>query len=226
MCTRAKCSLCESSDLTPPSSGRQKGCAFLPPLMSNVRRRQYHHPMQQGRTSIAASVPRVACLAAPVRRAACPLAVGARIVLRTEACAGAVLGRPSVGGRRIAAQVPSKCAAPRKLTRRQRTRGHVQAWLPNQRAAPVLLGSAGARAPALRVRSACAAFVLRYGRHRPAAHAGVGVGGVRVSPTERSAVLSHQQRASLMQRAPPNHSIERTPYGMLRMPPVAAHVER
>jgi hypothetical protein len=26
--------------------------------------------------------------------------------------------------------------------------------------------------------------------------------------------------------APPNPSIERTPYGMLRMPPVAAHVER
>jgi hypothetical protein len=25
---------------------------------------------------------------------------------------------------------------------------------------------------------------------------------------------------------PPNPSIERTPYGMLRMPPVAAHVER
>jgi hypothetical protein len=27
-------------------------------------------------------------------------------------------------------------------------------------------------------------------------------------------------------RGLPNPSIERTPYGMLRMPPVAAHVER
>jgi hypothetical protein len=27
-------------------------------------------------------------------------------------------------------------------------------------------------------------------------------------------------------RQSPNPSIERTPYGMLRMPPVAAHVER
>jgi hypothetical protein len=31
---------CAASDLTPPSSGRQKGCAFLPPLMSNVMRLQ------------------------------------------------------------------------------------------------------------------------------------------------------------------------------------------
>jgi hypothetical protein len=28
---------CKERCLTPPSSGRQKGCAFLPPLMSNVR---------------------------------------------------------------------------------------------------------------------------------------------------------------------------------------------
>jgi hypothetical protein len=32
--------------------------------------------------------------------------------------------------------------------------------------------------------------------------------------------MSHSTHAA------PNPSIERTPYGMLRMPPVAAHVER
>jgi hypothetical protein len=36
----SKCGLqCHQRRLTPPSSGRQKGFAFLPPLMSNVRRR-------------------------------------------------------------------------------------------------------------------------------------------------------------------------------------------
>jgi hypothetical protein len=169
---------------------------------------------------------RVACLAAPSRRAACPLAVGALLVHRAAACASTVPGRPSVGGRRTAAQVPRQCEALRKLARQQRTGGSVRAWRLSKDAEPVLLGSAGAGAPALRVRSACAAFVLRCGRHRPAAHAGGGVGGVRISPTERSAVLSHQQRASLVRRAPPNHSIERTVKRQLRCLSPAAHVER
>jgi hypothetical protein len=33
-------------------------------------------------------------------------------------------------------------------------------------------------------------------------------------------------RAAFTKALAPNPSIERTPYGMLRMPPVAAHVER
>jgi hypothetical protein len=183
--------------------------------------------MRKGLASIAASVVRVAGLAAPSRRAACPLAVGAPRVLRAVARARAVPGRPSVGGRRTVVRVPREARAPRGLERTQRpSRLSSAEWLQNRRCAC---------APALRVRSAYVVFVLRQGRHRPAAHAGGGVAGVGASRAEGSAVLSQQPRAKpTVQEAPPNPSIERTNNGgrgravlrASRAPLFAAHVER
>jgi hypothetical protein len=51
------------------------------------------------------------------------------------------------------------------------------------------------------------------------------MGRRRATQTTGSAWRRGQQYRSV-QTALPNPSIERTPYGMLRMPPVAAHVER
>jgi hypothetical protein len=183
--------------------------------------------MRNGLTSIAASVVRVAGPASPSCRAACPLAVGAPFVLRAAACARAVPGRPSVGGRRTAVQVPLNSRTTRKLKRAQsQSRSSSEEWLQNRRCAC---------APALRVRSACAAFVLCQGRHRPSALAGGGVVGLCASRAEGSAVLSQQPRAKLtVQKAPPNPSIERTNNGgrfcaasaAVCAPLFAAHVER
>jgi hypothetical protein len=208
--------------ITRRSSGRPSAAAQL-----YVRRRQYHRPMRKGLTPIAASVARVACLAAPLRRAACPSAVGATTVLRAAARASAVPGRPSVGGRRTAVQVPLNSRTTRKLERAQsQSRSSSAEWLQSRRCAC---------APALRVRSACAAFVLCQGWHRPAAHASGGVVGVGASRAEGSAVLSQQARAKpTVQKAPPNPSIERTNNGGQRLavlrasraPLFAAHVER
>jgi hypothetical protein len=206
-------------------------------LDNKVRRRQYMFAMRQGLVSLAASVPRVACLAAASRGAACPLAGGAPIVLRAAACGNAVQGCPSVGGQRSVVQAPGQTRAPCGPARgqRQRPRGSAQARRGCINPAPVLLApvffgravarSAVARAPALRVRSACGAIVLRCGRHRPAAHAGGGVSGVGASAAEQGAVLSHQQRAgAIVQGAPPNPSIERTSKRLRLF--AAAHVER
>jgi hypothetical protein len=56
---------------TPPSSGRQKGCAFLPPLMSNgvprVSLKKFcavHRPLRSGASHASAAVVAAACLAA------------------------------------------------------------------------------------------------------------------------------------------------------------------
>jgi hypothetical protein len=51
------------------------------------------------------------------------------------------------------------------------------------------------------------------------------LGASSAAGTRVGASRSHQKYKAVP-RALPNPSIERTPYGMLRMPPVAAHVER
>jgi hypothetical protein len=225
---RSRCGLAVSG-ITPPSSGQTTAGKVVPscehrarrclPLMSNVRRHQYHRAMQQGHTSIAAPVVRVACLAALLRRAACPLAVGAPIVLRKVAGARIVPGRPSVGGRRTVVHVLRESTAPRRLERTQRQSGSCAVSAP--------LGSGGACVAAQQVRSAYAAMVLRQGRHRRAVHAGGCVVGVGSSRAEGGAVPLRRQHAStIVLEAPPNPSIERTCSGTLRVPTHAAHVER
>jgi hypothetical protein len=156
---------------------------------------------------------RVAEPASLSRRAACPSAVGAPVVPREAACASHAPG-PLVRWRAAHHREGSnKSKAQERVAREEE---HI---------ALVVLHTE--RSNVLPPRS------CEYAA--PAPHSCSGTAGVslRLMPVavSRACVLLAANVASPPQRrimgmAASNPSIERTPYGMLRMPPVAAHVER
>jgi hypothetical protein len=102
---------CQERCLTPPSSGRQKGCAFLTPLMSNVSRHMRSSNASGSAVSRSAVLRECAAwrsavssrkrqLAPPLCRAVRPAAAGAPIVeaspeQRSASCRLSVLRRPA-----------------------------------------------------------------------------------------------------------------------------------
>jgi hypothetical protein len=125
--------------------------------------------------------------------------------------------RPAAGGAPIVEAPPEQRPASCRAVR------------PSAASAPVRkrAGQQSCFVPALRVRSACAVSFLRHGRHRPStAHAGVGVGSIRRMQMPQALRSRNRHAVCEQNTVTANPSIERTPYGMLRMPPVAAHVER
>jgi hypothetical protein len=115
---------------------------------------------------------------------------------------------------------PSAASAPVRVREQEfgGLRGHGQCFSMqgNTRSSPRPCEYA---APAL-LRSCAKAGIGR------AAHAGGGAGSIRRMQMPQ-ALRSRNHRAVCEQNTvTANPSIERTPYGMLRMPPVAAHVER
>jgi hypothetical protein len=214
---------CSERCLTPPSSGRPTAhfVCLRSPLMSNVSRH-----MQSCRANGSAKKRRVvlresadwrstvgsrkAELAQALCRAARPAAVGAPIVeappeQRPASCRAV---RPSAASAplRMRAQEFGASAKRSKIFSAQgNTRSSPR---PCEYAAPALL------------RSSATAGIGR------AAHAGGSVGSIRRMQMSQ-ALCSRNRRAVCEQNTvTANPSIERTPYGTLRVPPVAAHVER
>ena len=179
-------------------------------------------------------------LLAALRQAACPSAVGARIVLGSRACASAALGCPSVGGQRSGVQVSSKGnAALRRAVRPAAASAAACKLAAEQHQYQSATCAAQAQAQrlrsqrrrcraafaAVRVRS-CYGFALACGARRFAARVGGGVrSSASASRAQGSAVLLCQQRANTIEQgAPSNPSIERTSKRLRLF--AAAHVER
>jgi hypothetical protein len=149
---------CKQRCLTPPSSGRFPACfaRLQPPLMSNVSRHE--------RESVACVAPSSAvahCLSRSAEPARSRQSQRAGVAVRPAAArapsgkcceryATVALGCPSVGGQRTGVLRAAK--------QRERVRGVRCAVYRNART--LAAARTWLSAPALRVRSACAAFVL------------------------------------------------------------------
>jgi hypothetical protein len=147
--------------LTPPSSGRQKGFAFLPPLMSNVSRHGRKHVARAAPSSAVAH-----CMCCSAELASSGQAQRAGVAVRPAAarapsgtCCGrsatVALGCPSVGGQRTAvlgaARQHERVRVLRCIAKHERWPMHALGGLPRpcEYAAPALHP------------------LFRHGRHRP-----------------------------------------------------------
>jgi hypothetical protein len=195
--------------LTPPSSGRQKGCAFLPPLMSNVRQRKVKSRERP-------------VLARRVVGSALVVAIRVASAARTSAA----LHRAGAGQRGRMSEQQTQRLGFCKVCARTFLLG------PQSRGANVRTSSASCAAPALQALRVRSAVNVRANRawclkgRRVKMRSVVQCMGRRQATQTTGSAWRRRQEYRPVQTALPNPSIERTPYGTLRVPPVAAHVER
>jgi hypothetical protein len=199
--------------------------------MSNVSRHMQPHVLRE-----LACVKRSFVLR---ERAALRSTVGARKAQFAQPLCRAV--RPAAAGAPIVEAPPEQRPASRRAVRPsaasapKRKRARKFGGLRSKGSMLQHAGQQSCFAPALRVRSACAASFLRQGQHRPStAHAGSGVGSIR-RMQRLQAPRSRNHRAVCEQNTvTANPSIERTNNGWRALavwpavcgPLFAAHVER